>query len=58
MMIKYWIKLLRTTNILLKTMYDVMLKDLTLGKINWLSKVKQMLQQSGIFIYMGKSELS
>ena len=40
MIIKYWIKLLQTKNILLKPMYDVMLKDLTLGMINWLSKVR------------------
>ena len=32
-------------------MYDVILKDLTLGKINWLSKVKQMLQRNG-FLYI------
>ena len=51
MIIKYWIKLLQTKNILLKTMYDVMLKDLILGKINWLSKVKQLLQQNG-FLYI------
>ena len=51
MLVKYWFKLLNSENILLSTIYDVMTKDLIDGKINWLTKIKSLLQENG-FLYV------
>ena len=37
MLVKYWFKLLNSENILSNIIFDVMIKDLTDGKTNWLT---------------------
>ena len=45
--IKYWIKLISTDNIMLKTVYDMSLEDSLNGKNEWSSNVKTVLSENG-----------
>ena len=45
-MIKYWVKLLNTSNVILKSLYEDMLDRL--GSGNWLSQIKDLLMSLGL----------
>ena len=45
--IKYWLKLISTDNIMLKTVYHMSLEDTRNGKQNWSSNVKTLLSEHG-----------
>ena len=50
-MIKYFFKGIKSENILIKTIYKTMLNDMSVGKANWLSRVKALLEEYG-FLYV------
>ena len=51
LMIKYFFKVIKSENILIKTIYKTMLNDMSFGKANWLSRVKSLLEENG-FLYI------
>ena len=49
--VKYWLKIVNSENIIVKKMYEIMLNDCQRGKVNWVSKVKSLLENNG-FLYV------
>lgn len=49
--VKYWLKIVTTENIIIKSMIQTCLDDLVTGKGNWLSRVKELLSKFG-FLYI------
>ena len=49
--IKDWIKLIKTENFIVKTIYTTMLNDAENGAKNWASKVRDLLDNNG-FTYI------
>jgi len=43
--IKYWLELTSTDTIILKTIYRVVIEDSDRGVNNWITKVKQLLNE-------------
>ena len=54
---KYWTKVVQTENIIIKSLYDVMMKQMKKGVINWASKVKYLLDTYG-FTYVWNAQNS
>ena len=44
---KYWFKVVKTDNIIIKTVYEQSLSDCNSGKRNWVSNVKKLLNDHG-----------
>ena len=52
-MIKYFFKVIKSENIIIKTIYKTMLNDMSVGKANWVSRVKTLLEEN-VFICLGE----
>lgn len=46
-LIKYWAKVICSENVIVKTLYDVLLEDNENGSDNWCGNVKKLLEKSG-----------
>ena len=44
---KYWCKIIDSNNIIVNKLYSILLDDMTRGKCNWASSVKQLLCKAG-----------
>ena len=49
--IKYWTKVVQTENIIIKSLYDVMMQQMKKGEVNWASKVKYLLDTHVFLMY-------
>ena len=57
--IKYWLKLINTENIILKTMYDILVSDYDKGRENWVSGVKYLLDEYGFsYVWLNPSSVN
>ena len=45
--VKYWCKIIDSNNIIVNKLYSILLDDMTRGKCNWASSVKQLLYNAG-----------
>ena len=55
--IKYWTKVVQTENIIMKSLYDVMMQQMKKSVVNWASKVKYLLDTYG-FSYLWNAQNS
>ena len=55
--IKYWTKVVQTENIIMKSLYDVMMQQMKKSVVNWASKVKYLLDTCG-FSYLWNAQNS
>ena len=46
--VKYWFKILYSDNIILRTIYDISVKDCENGLCNWVKNLKTILEQCGL----------
>ena len=57
--IKYWLKLVKTDNIILRCVYNQALSDSNKGHLNWVSNVKRLLNQYGFtFVFDNADKLN
>ena len=50
-MIKYFFKVIKSENIIIKTIYKTMLNDMSVGKANWVSRVKTLLEENVFYMF-------
>ena len=49
--VKYWLRIINTDNIILRTVINTCLSDAHNGRINWFSEVKHLLNRC-VFLYV------